>query len=197
MPRLSALLFGAAGVTALATAGHQGGLPRPASGGGTQNVIVVNSAAQPVPTAQSGTWNVNVNSVPAVQVSSIPAVQVSSLPAVQIGNGANSPVPVKVITGKTPVTYSGFLAITDGNQWASAVVTTVPDGQRLTIKFISTDVAVPTGSQVQAVELSQASPIIFLTTKYQCTVGNGSDEWNVSQEMEASANPGPISIYLF
>lgn len=88
--------LGVTALAALASGGHQ--IRSNGGGSGPSNVIVVNSAGQPVPTAAQGTTmvsgTVSLANGTSVAVSSLPAVQVSSLPAVQISNGGNNPVPI-------------------------------------------------------------------------------------------------------
>src|SRR5215469_2514513 len=71
----------------------------------TQNVLVVNSSGQPVPTAPQGTTNVagtvnvgntpnvNVANTPNVNVANTPSVNVPISPTVQLGNSPSSPIP--------------------------------------------------------------------------------------------------------
>jgi hypothetical protein len=86
----------------------------------TQNVLVVNGAGQPVPTAAQGTTNVagtvnvgntpsvNVANTPAVSISGTPAVSLAGTPGVTVANTAAQPVPTAT-AGASLATHMGQL----------------------------------------------------------------------------------------
>src|SRR5215469_6273766 len=65
-------------------------VPAIAQGKPTQNVLVVNGAGHPVPTAAQGTTNVagtvNVGNTPSVTVANTPSVSITGTPTVMVGN---------------------------------------------------------------------------------------------------------------
>ena len=117
----------------------------------TQNVTVLNTAVNPVPTSAQGTTQVGgtvaVSSLPAVQLSGSPSVSVSSLPAVQMADGSSiainnptgSPVPVHDAgpSGQTYISKTVQIDFTDGTFGLFLDSYTVPAGKVLTLKDVS------------------------------------------------------------
>ncbi len=83
----------------------------------TDDVNVVNTAANPVPVQQQGTANVAITNQPTVAVSSLPAVTLSGTPSV-------------AIAGTPTVTISGGLPAAPPPQiWSPSVHVSIPSGQ--------------------------------------------------------------------
>ena len=125
-----------------------------------KDVVIVNTPAQPVPTAvqslPSITGNVSVTNTPTVNLQSGAAVGISPTNnTVRIGNvvsvtDTDSPVnqPVDVLVGGT---FSGLLVATpNGCIFVAGTCTggTVPAGKRLVLESVGADVRVPVGQKV-------------------------------------------------
>src|SRR5215831_11311401 len=115
---------------------------------GTQDVRVVNTATNPVPTLAQGTTNI-AGTVQAAQSGSW-NVGITGTPTFQVGNTAGNPVFVSDVN--EPALHP-FQARVDGSINAGSVATTVgipvPAGNRLAIKFVSALAVVPTGQVVR------------------------------------------------
>jgi hypothetical protein len=122
----------------------------------TQNVQVVNSAGQPVPTAAQGTTNVagtvglaagstvNVGNTPNVNVANTPSVSVANTPTVNLQAGAtinvtnpldsqNSPTPLAVLEGTQPYEDSCTMSFST-YAFSECSFQQVPPGKRLMIQ---------------------------------------------------------------
>jgi hypothetical protein len=114
----------------------------------TQNVLVVNGAGQPVPTAPQGTTNVagtvNVGNTPSVTVANTPSVSISGTPTVALSPGGsvgvtnlldaqNNPNPLAVLEAIQPYEDGCAISISSTNA-GSCNFSQIPAGKRLIIE---------------------------------------------------------------
>jgi len=114
----------------------------------TQNVLVTNTAAQPVPTAIVGTPSVSIEGTPSVSVSGTPSVTLSGTPSVAV---TNTPT-VNVVQTQTPFQQFVYGTATNGE---TCQAITVPAGKRITIESFSAEVDTGAGG---------ATPEVFILT---------------------------------
>lgn len=96
----------------------------------TQNVFVINTSADPVPTSIVGTPSVSISGTPSVSVSGTPSVNVANTPT------------VNVVQTETP--FQQFvLGSTTGGESCKSIV--VPTGKRVTIESFSAEANTPAG----------------------------------------------------
>ncbi len=125
----------------------------------TQNVLVVNGAGQPVPTAAQGTTNVagtvNVGNTPNVNVANTPSVNVTNTPTVNLAGGASvnvtnpldgqsNPTPLAVLDAIQPYEDNCiifFSGVAEGNCYFHAI----PSGKRLVIQEFDAKGGIETG----------------------------------------------------
>jgi hypothetical protein len=128
---------------------------------GQKDVLVVNTPAQPVPTAAQGTTNVagtvNVGNTPSVNVANTPSVSISGTPTVNLaaGGSVNVTNPLDGQSNPTPLTMmEGFQIYEDtcstgfgGSNSAKCNFHALPAGKRLVIQEFDSDVLVETGTK--------------------------------------------------
>jgi hypothetical protein len=137
----------------------------------TQNVKVVNSSAEPVPVAVSGT------------------------PTVQVGNTAANPVLMRDVdrSSKTPYNAKILVPIADGQDFVfSDPSLVVPAGKRLVIKYASVDVEVPVGQVVSGslvVTTQSQIPYQFILNR-QASPNGTTDVFLAAQLLEIWLEPG-------
>jgi hypothetical protein len=157
-----------------------------------ESVKVVNTTAEPVPTTAVGVTSVT-GTVQAQQ-SGTWQVGVTSLPAVQVGNAINAPVPtISVNDGREPVQMRLTLNIATGSSQAQAEIE-VPAGKRLVIEHASSRAQGPTGqgfiAQIQTSVFANESTrgVHWLVLHNQGTF-SGIDVFTASQPMRVYADP--------
>ena len=181
----------------------------------TQNVLVVNGAGQPVPTAAQGTTNVagtvglaagsivNVGNTPNVNVANTPSVNVTNTPAVSLAAGAsvnvtnpldsqNNPTPLAVLEATQPYESTCTLSI-GGFLFGVCTFQSIPSGKRLVVQeFDALGELVPPGLKPVAVSWSHATFGIahYFTATFMGTSNSGSDFYATHQETRLYANPG-------
>jgi len=94
-----------------------------------QNVLVTNTAAEPVPTTLQGQ----------------PSVNIANTPTVTIGNGPAASVPVKIVGGQ-PFRIVRYPRTVDGEIDAVELLYTPPAGQVLIIDYVSVSCQVLSGN---------------------------------------------------
>jgi len=173
----------------------------------TSNVLVVNSANQPVPTAAQGTTtvagSVAVSNFPATQpvsgsvavsnfptsqdvtVSNFPATQsvaVSGTPTVTVGNAPGSPIPVREdFSNRTPFSQTAFLFMQVGQFGQVQQVLIVPAGKQLEVRDITALGNIPSTNNPQGLlrVLLQFPGVNYFVPMVQTgDVGNGSLEFS-------------------
>ena len=171
------------------------------------NVLVVNSANQPVPTSAQGTTTVGgtvaVSNLPATQavsgsvavnnfptsqdvtVGNFPATQsvsVSGTPTVTVGNAPSSPVPVREdISNRTPFSQTDFLSMQVGQFGQVQPVLTVPAGKILEVRDITVLGDIPSTNDPQGILRALVSfqgANYFVPLIQTGLVGNGSAEFS-------------------
>ena len=105
------------------------------------NVVVTNTAANPVPTTIVGTPAVTVSGTPAVTLSGTPAVTLSGTPTVNVGSLpalqlAGTPT-VKVEPAREP--YQTFVAASHSAGGEDCQPLAVPAGKRLVLEFVTVE----------------------------------------------------------
>lgn len=141
----------------------------------TQNVKVVNTSAEPVPVAVSGT------------------------PTVQVGNTAVNPALMRDVDRSSRQPYHATLSAPfniGGDVAGSSSSLVVPAGKRLVIKYVSAIADVPVG-QVVIGKFYTGNPAFYYgVVLNRQSSGNGSDEVYISaQPVEIWLDPGdPIDI---
>jgi hypothetical protein len=162
-----------------------------------QDVVVVNTAADAVPTAAQGTTtiagDVNVANSPTVSLAPGGTVGISaSANTVQISNGAASPIWVRdVDSARQPVQAGTLVTIPSGQLLGTGTVTTVGVGKRLVIEYASASLQLPTGQQFVSVVLQSPPGTYshFLTPTLLGAAG-GNDVLSVSQSLRLYASAG-------
>ena len=154
-------------------------VPAIAQGKPTQNVLVVNGAGQPVPTAAQGTTNVagtvnvgntpnvNVANTPNVNVANTPSVSISGTPTVNLAAGGSVSVtnPLDTQSNPTPLAMmEGFQIYEDtcstvfgGSNSGKCNFQALPAGKRLVIQEFDSDILVETGTKPATVTLNATS----------------------------------------
>jgi len=137
----------------------------------TQSVKVVNTSAEPVPVAVSGT------------------------PTVQVGNTAANPVLMRDVdrSSKTPYNARILVPIADGGDFEFSDPTlVVPGGKRLVIKYASVDIEVPVGQVVNAslvVTTQSQIPYQFILNR-QASPNGTTDVFLAAQLLDIWLDPG-------
>jgi hypothetical protein len=115
-------------------------LPAISQGKPTQSVLVVNTPAQPVPTAAQGTTNVtgtvNIGNTPNVNVANTPTVSLAAGSSVNVSNpldAQNNPIPLATLDAIQPYEDQCPIAFL-GNSRGSCLFQPVPAGKRLVIQ---------------------------------------------------------------
>lgn len=159
----------------------------------TQNVLVVNTAQQPVPVTGSATVTGTVNLATGTAVGINGTVGLDSQNnTVKIDS--SSPVPVRDADNPARQPFQTELDFfeADGSYGATQSFT-VPANKRLVIEYVSADSGVPVG------ELTRIGISTEINGQYQGhhvvanrlgAVGNGDDEFVAGQPMTVYADPG-------
>jgi hypothetical protein len=154
----------------------------------TQNVLVVNSAGQPVPTAPQGTTNVagtvNIGNTPNVNIANMPSVNVANTPSVSIAgtptvnlapggstnvtnplDGQNNPNPLAVLEAIQPYEDGCSMKIFSTNE-GSCTFQQIPAGKRLIIEEFDAYGFMDTG--IKPIQLT-LNPAGFVTHNFPAT----------------------------
>jgi hypothetical protein len=170
------------------------------------NVLVTNTAAQPVPVALAAGSAVSVNNLPATQAVS-GTVTVGNLPKTQdvsgtvnVATSAANPISVVDETAAQSVGLRCGASITNGNGDVFATATqdgtpfSVPAGQRLVIEEVSGDIFLPLNQVPTLVQIDPRSGgfaqhyLILTATPQGADVANS--YFTVSEFAREYANPG-------
>lgn len=148
----------------------------------TQNVLVVNGAGQPVPTAAQGTTNVagtvNVGNTPNVNVANTPSVNVTNTPTVTLAaggsvnvtnplDGQSMPTPLAVLDAIQP--YEDSCIISFSGPGGSCSFQAIPSGKRLVIQEFDASAGVVTGSAGIETGLKPTKLILFTQRAHSFT----------------------------
>jgi hypothetical protein len=117
--------------------------PAAPGGGGTSQVTVVNTAANPVPITAANPVPVNIQNQPTVNIGTLPSVNVSNQPTVNI-NGIPT---VKVVQDIEPFQRFGSCTINDNERECNDEYI-VPTGKRLVIEYFSCQAGIFTGQNL-------------------------------------------------
>ena len=130
-----------------------------------KDVRVVNTTAEPIPTAAQGittiAGTVGVSNTVGVSVSNTPSVNVASIPAVQVGNTTANPVPVMNVGATSalqPFQTDSNATQGPGSNVSTITLATVPAGKTLVIEFVTATGQVPPGQHVELMEIISVAP---------------------------------------
>ena len=126
-----------------------------------QDVRVVNTSANPVPTQALGTTaiagNVSVTNTPTVlaQQNGLWNVSISGTPSVEVGNPANAPVFVRNVDNPARHAFQGSVTfdIPDNFIGVCPTLATVPIGKRMVIQYVTARVTLPGGEKIDEIRL--------------------------------------------
>jgi len=165
---------------------------------GTQDVRVVNTTTNPVPTLAQGTTNI-AGTVQAAQSGSW-NVGISGTPTFQVGNTASDPVFVSDVNEPAmhPFQTSASGALNAGSA-ETTVGIPVPSGKRLAIKFVSVLGSVPTGQVMRASFFTTIGGLETRHTLVMTPQGTFSpqDDFAASQSLEVFADGGTTIFVEF
>lgn len=141
----------------------------------TQNVKVVNTAAEPVPVAVTGT------------------------PTVQVGNTNANPVPIRNVDNPAQQPFRATLKVSfaandPGSEPQNSLV--VPQGKRLVIKYLSVYIDIPpdqylSGDVAEIINNgTQALPISWFVLNRQVGVAGQDSIFTAAQPVEIYLDPG-------
>lgn len=207
MSKLRNYLLTASGFTALAVALLFTSPPTSTGVPSSKDVLVINPASQPVPTAAQGTTtiagSVSVANTPTVTFA--PGASVGIDPAsntVQLANTAASPVPVVNINDAGQPFQAGASITQAGTNVSLLDIATVPTGKRLVIEFISATGQVPVGQHVELMEINTVTdPFGGLTHQLlvhaQPPAVIGDSLFRANQQLRLYANAGSQVKALF
>jgi hypothetical protein len=171
--------------------------------GQTKPVLVVNTPAQPVPTAAQGTTDVagtiNVGNTPNVNVTNSPNVNVANTPTVSLAagssinvtnpiNGQNNLSPLAVLEAVQPY-EDGCAAPFNGLFRAECSFQTIPSGKRLVIEEFDTIGGLTTGVQPVSITLQGANLDHYFAAALMGT-SNGNDWYTGHQQTRLYKAPG-------
>jgi hypothetical protein len=161
----------------------------------TQNVVVINGAGQPVPTAAQGTTNVagtvNIGNAPNVNVANTPSVNVTNTPTVSLAGGASvnvtnpldgqsNPTPLAVLDAIQP--YEDFCRMDfRGFSDSSCSLQTIPSGKRLVIQEFDAYGNLEGGLKPVSIRLLPGNIFHYFTATFMGTRG-GADYFATHQE---------------
>lgn len=173
----------------------------------TQDVLVVNPAAMPVPTAAQGTTtisgNVNVANTPTVTFAPGASVGISPVSnTVQLANTTANPVPVFNLADALQPFQAAANSTQSGYNVSTVDIATVPAGYRLAIEFVSMVGQVPPTQHVEILQIltvTDPSGGIYhdLLVNPQPAAVIGDALFRASQEVKLYANPGTTVSALF
>jgi hypothetical protein len=173
----------------------------------TQDVLVVNPTAMPVPTVAQGTTtiagSVNVANTPAVTFA--PGAIVGISPAsntVQLANTTANPVPVFNLADVLHPFQAAANSTQSGYNVSTVDIATVPAGYRLDIEFVSMVGQVPPTQHVEILQIltvTDPSGGVYhdLLVNPQPAAVIGDALFRASQEVKLYANPGTTVTALF
>ncbi len=173
----------------------------------TQDVLVVNPTAMPVPIAAQGTTtiagSVNVANTPAVTFA--PGATVGISPAsntVQLANTTANPVPVFNLGDALQPFQAAANSTQSGYNVSTVDIATVPAGYRLAIEFVSMVGQVPPTQHVEILQiLTVTDPFggvyhdLLVNPQPAAVIGDAL--FRASQEVKLYANPGTTVRALF
>lgn len=173
----------------------------------TQDVLVVNPTAMPVPTAAQGTTtiagSVSVANTPAVTFA--PGASVGIDPAgntVQVANTTANPVPMFNVNDAGQPFQAGIGITQSGTNVSLTDVATVPAGYRLVIEFVSARGQVPPTQHVELMEIitstdpfGGATHELLVNAQPPAVIGDAL--FRASQQVRLYANPGTKVQALF
>jgi hypothetical protein len=172
-----------------------------------QNVLVTNTAANPVPVA--GT--VNVGNLPATQpvsgsvgITGTPTVNVGNIPEVRLTGTFNHVIPDKDPRDPLPVydpatrkehpfSIRVTSQIVDGSPYGSDRCYTAPANKRFVIEHVSAQAYVPTGQSLSTVDLmTEQSDFLVVLMEHGGRDGNVGthDVWNGNEVARLFVEPG-------
>src|SRR5436309_1522867 len=105
------------------------------------NVVVVNTTANPVPTAPQGTTPISGN----VGITGTPNVNVTNTPTVTLAPGAS--VRDADNPARQPIAFNNGVSLLDGHESGQANLGTVPLGKRMVIELATASLEVPIGQK--------------------------------------------------
>ncbi len=183
------------GVITLTTPQVSYGVSGGAASGPEKPVVVVNTAAEPVPVTgtiaggtvqaqQGGTWNVGITGTPTFLV----------------GNASSEPLPTRDMDHPARQPFQRFLVdeIDDGELNAGDRISfAVPADKRLVIEYVSFIGVMPTGQKlrVRFDVQSGGGANHHLTVSNEGTFQGGTEDHKASQQMRAYAGPG-TTVYI-
>jgi len=194
------ILVGAFVLTSPSTGHGQGGPP-------TQNVTVVNTTANPVPTAAQGTTNVagnvSVTNTPTVNlaagasvgINNTPTVNLGSLASVRVNNTAANAVFVSSVDDRVRQIYQVEMQVNlPVGSFGDNTFVNVPFGKRLIIEHVSV-VAVALEKKHLRYELTTQANGVQATHRLVSEEQGLSAFYNASQEMRVYGDPGSLVIF--
>ncbi len=168
----------------------------------TQNVLVVNGAGQPVPTASQGTTNVagtvNIGNTPNVNVANTPTVSLAGGASVNVTNpldGQSKPTPLAVLDAIQPYEDSciiSFSGIADGLCDFHAI----PSGKRLVIQEFDAYGGIETG--LKPLKILVLTPAVYhnFTATFMGNDGGFHDFFATHQETHLYVAPSQTPVCL-
>ena len=183
-------LFALIGIITVSTPHVSYGVVAGGAAGPEKQVVVVNTAAEPVPVTgtiaggtvqaqQNGTWTVGIDGTPTFLV----------------GNAADAPLPTRDVDNAARQPFQRFLVdqINPGESNAGSRISfTVPEGKRLVIEYVSFIGVVPTGQKLRVKVDAHAGGIgsHHLTLTNEGTFQGGTEDVKASQLTHFYADPG-------
>lgn len=186
----------------------------------TQNVLVVNTSGQPVPTTAQGTTTVtgtvglaagstvNIGNAPTVTVGNTPSVTISGVPTVSLAGGGSvnvtnpldsqgAPTPLAVLEATHPYEDSCYFMFS-GSSTGSCLFQTIPSGKRLVIQEFDAFVAMETALQPTGFFLETGVSHYFPLTAFATNAGgfNYLAIHQPTQLYETGGNAPGCNIYL-
>lgn len=186
----------------------------------TQNVLVVNTSAQPVPTTVQGTTTVNgtvglaagstvnIGNAPTVTIGNTPSVTIANVPTVNLAGGGSvnvtnpldshgAPTPVAVLEATHPYEDSCYIMF-NGASTGSCLFQTIPSGQRLVIREFDATGAMETGLQPTYFFLETGVSHFFPLTAIATNAGGYSyyTTHHETELYETGGNAPGCNIYL-
>ena len=156
------------------------------------DVRVVNSSAQPVPTAAQGTTTIT----GAVSISNTPTVNLGPSSTVQLAYTPSNPLPVRdADPARQPFQNSASATQDEGTNGSTITIATVPAGKRLVIEFLSAVAQMPPGQHLVVCQINTIAPPFGgltheLLINEQPAFVNGDALFRASQQVRLYANPG-------
>ena len=173
---------------------------KPAPGPPPQNVVVVNGAGQPVPTAAQGTTNVagtvNVGNTPNVNVANTPTVTLSSGASVNVISpldGSGNPIPIATL--EAVQVYGAACAFPfSGAQSGHCEFTPIPQGKQLVIQEFDARGQVEAGNRPYEIYLYNTITVANLFPYTFMLSDSGFDYLATHQETRVYVSPGATPV---